>query len=286
MIDPDFLDELGRFDASLDRRTDDLRQGEQESPNLGEGLTFADYRRYSPGDDIRLVDWRLYARTEEYYIKQFEEERNLTVHVLIDASGSMGFGEPEKRAKFETAAKLGLGFAYLTAEENNDFRIATFAGDHERLDTGRSNRGEILRAIDLLNEMEPTGEASFERALSGYESTIESRSLVVVASDFLADPDDVEAGLSALAENDLVCPQVLAPEERDPETEGDTVFVEPETGAETRTYFGGAIERTYRDRLESHVETVGDRCRQLGAAHSLVSTEEDFFDAFSQVWIG
>jgi uncharacterized protein (DUF58 family) len=95
VIDPDFLDELRRFDASLDRRADDLRQGEQESPNLGEGLTFADYRRYSPGDDIRLVDWRLYARTEEYYIKQFEEERNLTVHVLLDASGSMGFGGPD-----------------------------------------------------------------------------------------------------------------------------------------------------------------------------------------------
>ncbi|MFB6167504.1 MAG: DUF58 domain-containing protein [Haloferacaceae archaeon] len=286
MIDPDFLDELARFDASLDRRADDPQQGEQESQNLGEGLTFADYRRYSPGDDIRLVDWRLYARTEEYYIKQFEEERNLTVHVLIDASGSMGYGGPEDRAKFEFAAKLGLGFAYLTAEENNDVRISTFAGDHERLDTGRSNRGEILRSIDLLNETEPTGEAAFERALAGYESTIESRSLVVVASDFLADPDDVEAGLGALAENDLVCPQVLAPEERDPEAEGDTVFVEPETGAEVRTYFGGSLARTYRDRLEAHVETISSRCRRLGAGHSLVTTDDAFFDAFSQVWIG
>lgn len=286
MISPDFLDELGRFDASLDRRSDDMRQGEQESPNLGEGLTFADYRRYSPGDDIRLVDWRLYARTEEYYIKQFEEERSLTVHVLVDASGSMGYGGPDARDKFEVAAKLGLGFAYLTAEENNDVRISTFAGEHERLDTGRSNRGEILRTIDLLNETEPSGEAAFERALAGYESTVDSRSLVVVASDFLADPDDVEAGLSALGENDLVCPQVLAPEEQRPETEGDTIFVEPETGAETRTYFGGSLAQTYRDRLESHVETVGDRCRRLGAAHSLVSTEDDFFDAFSQVWIG
>ena len=284
-IDPEFLDELDRFDSSLKRETTSLRQGEQESPDMGEGLTFADYRRYAPGDDTRLIDWKLYARTEEYFIKQYEEERNLTVHVLVDSSASMDFGSGPAH-KFEYAAKLGLGFCYLTAEENNDFRIATFAGEHERLDTGRSNRGEILRAIDLLNETEPTGEASFERALSGYESTIESRSLVVVASDFLADPDDVEAGLSALAENDLVCPQVLAPEERDPETEGDTVFVEPETGAETRTYFGGTIERTYRDRLASHVETVGDRCRRLGAAHSLVSTDEDFFDAFSQVWIG
>ena len=286
MIDAGFLDELRRFDASVDRRADDARQGEQESTNLGEGLTFADYRRYSPGDDIRLVDWRLYARTEEHYIKQFEEERNLTVHVLIDASGSMGYGGDAERAKFETAAKLGLGFAYLTAEENNDFRIATFGADHERLDTGRSNRGEILRAIDLLNETEPAGEADFERALGGYAETIGSRSLVVVASDYLAEPDDVEAGLAALGGNDLVCPQVLAPTEQDPGADGDTIFVEPETGAERRTYFGGTLARRYRDRLSAHVETVSDRCRTLGAAHTLVSTDDDFFDAFAEVWIG
>jgi uncharacterized protein (DUF58 family) len=288
MIDPDFLDELRRFDASLDRTADDLRKGEQESTNLGEGLTFADYRRYSPGDDIRLVDWRLYARTEEYYIKQFEEERNLTVHVLIDASGSMAFGGPAEREKFEFAAKLGLGFAYLTAEENNDFRVSTFATEHERLDTGRSNRGEILRAIDLLNETTPAGEADFRTALEGYETTIASRALVVVVSDYLADPDDVEAGLSALAENDLVCPQVLAPAERDPgvAAEGDTIFVEPETGAERRTYYGGTLAKQYRDRLAAHVEEVDERCRRLGARHGVVDTDEDFFDAFSQVWIG
>lgn len=285
MIDPGFLDELRRFDASLDRDADDPRTGQQESRNLGEGLTFADYRRYSPGDDIRLVDWHLYARTEEYYIKQFEEERNLTVHVLIDASESMAYGG-EGRAKFETAAKLGLGFAYLTAEENNDFRIATFGESHERLDTGRSNRGEILRSVDLLNETEPSGEAEFETALTGYASTVGSRSLVVVASDYLADPDGVTAGLTALAENDIVCPQVLSPAERAPETEGDTIFVEPETGAERRTYFGGALATRYRERLASHVETVGERCRRLGAAHTVVDTDEEFFDAFSSVWIG
>ena len=287
MIDPGFLDELRRFDASLDRRTDDLRQGEQESPNLGEGLTFADYRRYSPGDDTRLIDWRLYARSEEYYIKQFEEERSLTVHVLIDASGSMGFGG-EGRAKFEFAAKLGLGFAYLTAEEHNDVRIATFSDGHERLDTGRSNRGEILRAIDLLNETDPAGEAAFEAALEGYAATLDSRSLVVVVSDYLADPDEIEAGLSSLAANDLVCPQVLAPTERDPgrEAAGDTIFVDPETETERRTYFGGTLAQRYRDRLERHVETVDERCRRLGALHAVVDTDEAFFDAFSTVWIG
>ncbi|MFB6080685.1 MAG: DUF58 domain-containing protein, partial [Haloferacaceae archaeon] len=91
-IQPDFLDELDRFDTSMDRPTTEVRRGEQRSPSVGEGLTFSDYRRYAPGDDTRLIDWHLYARTEEYFVKQFEEERNLTVHVLLDASASMDYG--------------------------------------------------------------------------------------------------------------------------------------------------------------------------------------------------
>ncbi|MFB6304446.1 MAG: DUF58 domain-containing protein [Haloferacaceae archaeon] len=284
-IEPDFLDELERFDASLDRPSTDVRKGEQESPSVGEGLTFSDYRRYSPGDDVRLIDWRVYARTEEYFVKQFEEERSLTVHVLVDASGSMDYGAGAAN-KFEFGAKLGLGFAYLTAEENNDFRFSTFAERHERLDAGRSNRGELLRVIDLLNRTDPAGEAAFEAALGDYAGTIDSRSLVVVVSDFLADLDDVEAGLAGLAENDLVCPHVLAPEERDPRAEGDTVFVDPESGRERRTYFAGRQETAYRDRLEDHVDEVGARCRDLRAEHPVVETGADFFEAFSSVWIG
>lgn len=284
-VEPDFLDELGRFDASLDRPSTDARQGEQESPHLGEGLTFSDYRRYSPGDDTRLIDWRLYARTEEYFIKQFEEERSLTVHVLLDASASMDYGAGDAR-KFEFGAKLGLGFAYLTVEENNDVRVSTFADRHERLDTGRSNRGELLRVIDLVNATEPSGEARFEAALGEYAATVGSRSLVVVVSDFLADPDDVEAGLAALAENDLVCPHLLAPGERAPTAEGDTIFVEPETGEERRSYFAGTLARRYRDRLDEHVAAVDARCRDLRAEHPIVDTGDEFFEAFSSVWIG
>ena len=286
-ITPNFLDDLEQFDASLDRASTDVRQGDQRSPDVGEGLTFSDYRRYSPGDDIRLVDWHLYARTEEYYIKQFEAERNLTVHILVDASASMDYGEGGQN-KFEFAAKIGLGFAYLTIEENNDVRISTFDRRHRRLDAGRSTRGELLRAIDELNATEPSGEAEFEPSLTEYAATIDSRSLVVVASDFLAEPDGVEAGLAALArdDNDLVCPHVVAPAERTPDAAGDTIFVEPETGAERRSYFGGRVASRYHERLDGHIDDVARRCRGLRADHVVLDTGADFFDAFSRVWVG
>jgi uncharacterized protein (DUF58 family) len=283
-IDPAFLDELGRFDASLKRETTAMRQGEQESPDVGEGLTFSDYRRYVPGDDIRLVDWRVYARTEEYYVKQYEAERNLTVHVLVDASASMDFGGGDAD-KFDFAAKLGLGFAYLLADEGNEFRVSTFDTDHDRLDGGRSNRGELLRVIDVLNETTPSGAADFEAVMETYAGTIGSRSLVVVASDFLASPDEIEGGLAALGDNEVVLAHVTAPAELEPDVRGDTRFEDPETAAETRTYFGERLARRYRDRLDEHVDEIAARAEALRATHALVDTGSDFFDAFGDVWI-
>lgn len=286
-IDPAFLDELDRFETSRDRETDDRRQGQQDSPDVGEGLTFADYRRYVPGDDVRLVDWKVYARTGEVYIKQYEAERNLTVHVLVDASASMGYGEGDAN-KFDFGAKIGLGFAHLLQEEGNDVRVSVFGETHDRLDAGRSSRGQLLQVIETLNATTPSGVADHEAALGTYAGTIDSKSLVVVASDFLADPDGVDAGLSALARggNDLVCAHVAAPGELDPDVRGDTVFEDPESGDTRRTYFGDRVATRYRGRFDDHVEDVRERVERLRATHAVLDTGGDFFDAFASLWVG
>jgi uncharacterized protein (DUF58 family) len=285
MIDPEFLDELDRFESALKREASSVRQGDQQSRHVGEGLTFSDYRRYVPGDDTRLVDWKLYARTEEYFVKQYEEERSLTVHVLVDASDSMNFGDGETH-KFEYGAKLGLAVAYLASVENNDFRFSVFTDEVDRLDTGASTRAELLRVIELLNERAPSGEADFQAVLEGYAERIHSRALVVVVSDFLGDPDAVEAGVTALARNDTILAHVLAPEERDPDATGDTIFQEPETGETRRTYFGGSLAQSYRDRLQAHVDDVAERADTLRAEHVLVDTGDDFFDSVGRLWFG
>lgn len=289
MIEPAFLDELARFDPSVQRRVDAVQQGEQRSTAVGEGLTFSDHRKYTPGDDTRLVDWRVYARTEELYVKQYEAERNLTVHILLDASTSMDFGgDRAARAtphKFEYAAKLGLGFAALAAAEQNDFQFSVLGETVERLDRGRSTQGEVLRLIEQLNETEPSSETDFRTACADYAATIDSKSLVLVASDFLDDPAEIEAGLAALQGNDLTLAHVLAPDERDPPARGDTIFRDPEADTKLRTYFGATVERRYHDRLQTHldeIEAVGDR---LGARHVAVDTGDDFFDTFGEVWV-
>jgi len=284
-IDPGFLDELDRFEASLSQQSTAVKKGEQESQSVGEGLTFSDYRRYSPGDDTRLIDWRLYARTEEFYIKQFEEERNLTVHVLLDASASMDFGEGDQH-KFEFGAKLGLGYAYLTAEEHNDFQFSLFRERHERIDTGKSTRGEVLALVDRINETDPSGDTDFETALGEYAASIRSRSLVIVVTDCIGDLDGLETGVASLARNEVVLIQTLSPDELDPDVGGDTIFEDLESELTRRTYFGGRLAERYRTRVDEFADDVSDRAQDLGITHELIGTDEEFFDAFSSVWIG
>jgi len=292
MIDPEFLDELARFEAGLDRRVESRIQGQQRSQSVGEGLTFSDHRRYSPGDDTGRVDWRVYARTEELYIKQYESERNLTVHVLIDASASMDYGDrgdpdasEQGTHKFETAAKLGLGFAALFAEEHNDFRVSLLGDTAERIDRGPSTSGEVLRLIDVCNERALSGRTDFQHACEDYAATIDSKSLVLVVSDFLDDPDAIEAGLSAIPRSNLTLARVLSPDERDPPARGETIFEDPEEGTSLRTYFGTNVARKYRDRLDDHLAAVEAIADRQGARHVPVDTGDDFFDSFADVWI-
>ena len=283
MIDPAFLDELTRFRSALNRESTALHRGEQDSPRVGEGLTFSDYRRYVPGDDTRLIDWKLYARTEEYFVKQFEEDRNLTVHVLVDASGSMDFGEGAHH-KFEYGAKLGLGFASLSAASGNDFAFSIFGETPDRLDGGRSTHGEVLALVERLNRTEPAGQVHFADALADYAGQIRTRSLVIVVSDFLAEPDEVASGMAALARHDVLAARVLAPAERDPEPVGDVRLVDPESETTRRTYLGARRVGRYRDRLQRHVDEVRGQLEGLGVEHATIDTGADFFDSFASLW--
>ncbi|WP_255150774.1 DUF58 domain-containing protein [Halorarius halobius] len=279
-IDPGFLDELERF-ASAGPEVAARHRGDQRSADRGEGLTFADYRRYAPGDDTGLVDWKLYARTEELYVKQFEVERSRTLHVLLDATGSMGYGDPPK---FERAAKLGLGFAYLLAREHDEFRVALFDRGIDRLDRARSSRGEVLALVDRCNDVEPSGEGAVGAALESYADRVGSRSVVLVCSDFLTDPDDLESGLAALARNELLLAQVLTPEERELPVSGDALIENPETESRLRTHVGRRRREQYRDRLEEHLDDVAERAERLGARLEPADTDEEFFDAFARLW--
>src|SRR3989344_1574166 len=129
MITTSFLDQLTRFNLVVNKRVTSNLVGSKKSLAGGHGMTFKDYRIYAQGDDIRMIDWKVYARTDNHFIKVKEEEKNLTVHILIDKSASMDFGKPV--SKFDYASMIGVGFGYLAMRDNEKFQYSTFSDSLE-----------------------------------------------------------------------------------------------------------------------------------------------------------
>jgi len=116
-INIDFLRSLDRLEIILKRRVYADTQGAQQSSHFGEGVVFQDYKAYVPGDDFRYIDWKIYARTDKFFVKRFEQERNLAVHIRVVSSASMDFGNG-KQTKFEYSAMVGLGISYMARRSN------------------------------------------------------------------------------------------------------------------------------------------------------------------------
>ncbi len=280
MIEVDFLDELDRFNLALKKNSVELREGEQASPETGQGMIFEDHKKYIPGDDIRRIDWKAYARTRELFVKRFEEERSITVHILVDRSSSMDYGENNK---YDYAAKIGLALAYMVSNTNDRFRFSVFSETVTDVSSARRNPnlGEI---VDTLNDLRKTPESRFERCLSQYASRIENKSAVIIISDFLSDLEDIEAGLERLSGVDTVLVNTLDLTELNPQLSGDKRLVDPESDFSMRTYLSRRVKNRYQDQLQQHVSGIREAADKNRASYLQVSTAEDVFDSFLRVW--
>lgn len=279
-IELDFLEELDRFQLALKKNSIELQQGEQKSSSTGQGMIFEDHKKYVPGDDIRRMDWNVYARTEELFIKRFEEEKSITVHVLIDRSSSMDYGENNK---YEFAAKIGLAIAYMVANTNDRFRFSVFSETVTDISSARRN-ANMAGLVDTLNGLRKTPESMVERCLTEYSSRIHNKSMVVVISDFLTDIEGIEAGVERLKDTDTVLVNTLDVTELDPDFEGDAILKDPESDSTLRTYLSRRTKNSYQDRLKEHTDQIEEIAERNGARYVKLSTGDDIFESFLEVW--
>jgi len=282
LIEIDFLKELDRFNLALKKNSVEINQGEQKSHDQGQGMVFEDHNKYNPGDDIRRIDWKAYARTGELYIKRFEEERSITVHVLVDRSSSMDFGTTEN--KYDYAGKLGLSIAYMVSNTNDRFRFSVFSETITDISSARRN-ADLAGLVDTLNGLRKTPESLVGRCMTEYGKRIQNKSVVVVISDFLVDIEQVEEGMTALKDTDTILVNTLDASEWDPEQmEGEKILKDPESGSKLRTYLSRKMKSSYRQEIEQHCSKVEEVAESYGAGYVRVSTGDDFFDSFLKLW--
>lgn len=282
MIEVDFLKELDVFNLALKKKSIEVEQGEHQSPKQGQGMIFEDHTTYTPGDDIRRIDWKAYARTGELYIKRFEEERSITVHILVDRSSSMDYGTAEN--KYDFAGKLGLALAYMVNNTNDRFRFSVFSETVTDISSARRD-AKMASLVDTLNSLRKTPESLVGRCLSEYGSRIKNKSIVIVISDFLVDVEEIEEGMGALKGTETVLVNTLDASEWDPnEMEGDKILKDPESGSTLRTYLSNKIKSDYKTDIEKHSEQVEEVARKHGAEYVKISTGDEFFESFMKVW--
>lgn len=282
MIDTKFLDQLGRFHLVVTKRVTSNYAGEKRSIAEGHGLIFKDHRMYARGDDIRLIDWRVYARTDDLYVRRYEEERNLNVHIILDASASMGFGK--KISKFDYSSMIGVGFAYLALKSNERFQISTFA-ENNVIFRPKKGMNQLASMIDNINSIKNEGNSKLYESFYKYRKLITSRSLIVLISDFLIDIEEIKKTLYTLAsgQHEVKIIQVLDAEEKELQLRGDAKLRDVETGGILKTFISPRLKMSYEAKLAKHTSSIHEECNKLGFDFHSIGSDTPIFDAFYEI---
>ncbi|MBI4218158.1 MAG: DUF58 domain-containing protein [Elusimicrobia bacterium] len=187
LIDPVVLSKIGSLRLRAQTVVEGILSGLHKSPFFGHSLEFAEHRDYTSGDEIKLVDWKLYGKTDRFFVKQFEEETNLRLTILLDVSGSMGFkGTQSPLSKYESAATLCLSLAYLALKQGDSVGLVLLGPDFQAVPP-RSSMSHWNVLVETLENLRPKGKTTLTQSLEKAGHSLKKRSLLVVISDLLED---------------------------------------------------------------------------------------------------
>jgi uncharacterized protein (DUF58 family) len=256
------------------------RTGSYSSPRRGTSLEFADYRRYAAGDDLRYLDWGIYARTDRLYVKLFREEVDLFAYLFIDASASMGF--PSVEEKFLPAAHIALALSYVVLANHDHVKLHLLQeGKRGRASPFYRGRRRIGDCVEFATSTTPTGTIELATALVEHLKRMRRPGKAIVVSDFLMPPKEYEQGLNVLrAFNlDIAVIQVLSRREVDPTwPSGALALIDSETQAEVNYRWDQDMHRDYQRRLAHHNLQLRSFCHQSAINYSLYVTDRDLSD--------
>lgn len=279
MIPPPLLTRLDRLSLVSRRRPGATLQGERQSRALGSSLEFAEYRGYVPGDDPRRIDWNLYGRSDALFVKQFEAQQMLPVHVLVDASRSMDFGQPNK---LHFARQLAAALGCVGLVSFDQVAVGALAHATEPVARvifgpawGRVHRAALFAALEGLTPTDdgaPGAATDLALAIASYLHRARRPGLAVLISDLLS--PTWANGIQQLlaARNEVVVLHLLAPDELDPTTAEEVRLVDRETGHAVEVRLDRAAIDRYRKRLESWCGAIQSLCARNGIRYQQLST--------------
>lgn len=279
-LDPAVLAGISNLDLVAKTVVDGFIAGLHESPDFGFSQEFAEYRQYVPGDDLRHVDWNVFARTDRTYLKRFKGETNTMLTILLDCSRSMKYsskpvGKPGHLEKLEYARFLAASLVYLAHLQRDATGLIVFDEEVRNFVAPSSRQGQMMRLMHAIDQAEGGTRTDFQKPFSHLVDFLRKRSLVVAISDFWDDPEVIIKAVSPIRArgNELVLFHILDPEEIHPKIKGSVLLEDLESGR-TLQVSGEYAQREYRTKMDAHLESIRQKAAGAGIEYFLCDTSK------------
>ncbi|EMI27506.1 DUF58 domain-containing protein [Rhodopirellula europaea] len=282
-LSPETLQQIKRLDLRARMVVRGFLQGLHSSPLQGFSVQFSDHRLYNRGDDPKLIDWLVYAKTDKHYIKRFEAETNLNGFLLMDLSKSMGFRQGTSMTKFEYSTCLAAALTYLMSLQKDPVGLLTFDDKLRAILPARSRRGHLGDVLAALSGMTPESTTELPRCLVQVAAMLKQHSLVMLFSDLLGDPEETLAALARLRHggHDVIVFHVLDDAEVRFPYDGPVEFEDPESG-ELVTVDATGFRAEYLDQIAAFRETYSQGCSALRIDYVPLDTSMPFDRALTE----
>lgn len=277
LLEPAALAKLAGLELLATQVMDGFVQGMHRSPHVGFALDFAQHRPYVPGDDIKRIDWRVFAKADRYYIKQYEVSTNLRAQILLDASGSMAYqGKADAISKFRYAQCLAACLAYLVLHQQDSAGLVMFDRAVRQVIPAKSNPAHLLHLVRTLDAAKPAGEGGLAPLLHELAERLPRRGMVVVISDLFDDADALAQALYHLRHrrHEVLLLQVMATDELTFPFRQWGMYENLEQPAQKLRLDPATTRAVYLDNLERHQTTLTAACRKLHISHRVLNTSQ------------
>ena len=281
-LDPAVLAEISALDLVAKTVVDGFIAGLHRSPDFGFSQEFAEYRAYTPGDDLRHVDWNVFARTEKAYLKRYRGETNTALMVLLDASASMGLASGPVR-KFDYAKYLASALVYLAHLQRDSAGLIIFHDDVANFIRPSARQGQLMRLLYGIDRAQLGVRTDYRRPFFELQQFLRRRGITVLISDFFEDPETIIQTVEPLRfrGNEVVLFHVLDPHELNPSLGGPTLLIDMETRE--------AIEASpdyarveYPEKIAAHIATLQSKAQAAGLDYFLLRTDRPLDSALRE----
>ena len=276
-LDPSVISKLKTLDLRARMVVEGFMVGLHRSPYHGFSVEFSQHRPYMQGDALKNVDWKVYAKSEKFFIKQFEEETNLLCNIFIDVSKSMDYKYSSSITKLDYAITLAASLAYVLIDQQDSVGLAVFSDMVHNYLPPKSNRVYLKTLLTALGQIKPSGNTNTAKSLDSVAEKIKKRGLTIIISDFFDDPDSILTALKHIhfKKNEVIVFQILDPIERNFGFDRDAVFVDLETGEQMTTQ-PHQIQRAYQQAMKDYLAKIKNGCLNYGIEYNLIDTSQSF----------